>query len=89
MEFDFDPDKSAANKVKHGIDFQESVKLWEDENRLEIPARTTGELRRMVIGTIAGKRWSAVITHRGETVRIISVRRSRREEVALYEDQGS
>jgi uncharacterized protein len=62
---------------------------WEDEHRLEVPARAAGEARSMVIGMIAGTHWSAVVTYRGETTRIISVRRSRREEVSLYEeDQG-
>ena len=34
---------------------------------------------------ISGKHWSAVITYRGERVRLISVRRARAEEVAIYE----
>ncbi len=74
-----------ANKVKHGIDFNEAMELFRDENRIEIPARTTGEPRSLVIGRIREELWSAVITYRGEQTRIISVRRSRREEVELYE----
>lgn len=89
MEFEFDLEKSTGNKVKHGIDFREAAKLWDDEYRIEIPARTTGESRLMVIGRIGEQHWSAVITYRGENTRIISVRPSRREEVELYEDQGS
>lgn len=88
MGFEFDPVKSTANKVKHGIDFDEAATLWEDEARIEIPARTTGEPRFMVIGRIAGTHWSGVITYRGDKTRIVSVRRSRREEVKLYEGQG-
>jgi uncharacterized protein len=88
MEFDFDPTKSAANKQKHGIDFDEAVALWNDENRIEIPARTIDEPRFLVIGQIAGKHWSAVITYRDERTRMISVRRSRPEEVELYEGEG-
>jgi uncharacterized protein len=38
-----------------------------------------------VIGRIEGKHWSAVVTYREQQVRIISARRSRKEEVALYE----
>ncbi|MBI4207467.1 MAG: BrnT family toxin [Betaproteobacteria bacterium] len=86
--FEFDPAKSEADKAKHGIDFNEAMRLWEDGNRVEIPARTTDEPRFLVIGKIAGKHWSAVITHRGEKIRIVSVRRSRPEEVKLYEGQG-
>lgn len=85
MEFEFDRQKSEGNLAKHGIDFLEAQKLWDDSNLLEIPARTEDEARFVVIGRIAGKHWSAVITYRGDDIRIISVRRSRAEEVALYE----
>lgn len=85
MDFEFDASKSAANKAKHGIDFTEAQVLWLDEMRIEIPARTADEPRFLVIGVIAGRHWSAVITYRGDRVRIISVRRSRPEEIAIYE----
>ena len=85
MNFEFDPEKSAANKQKHGIDFVEAQALWDDPDLIEIPAKTTDEPRFLIIGTIDGKHWSGVITYRGENVRIISVRRSRSEEVAIYE----
>ncbi|MBI5015959.1 MAG: BrnT family toxin [Deltaproteobacteria bacterium] len=85
MDFEFDPSNSAVNEQKHGIDFTRAQALWDDPDRVEIPARTSDEPRAMVIGTIAGKHWSAVITVRSERVRIISVRRSRPEEVAIYE----
>jgi len=85
MDFEFDPLKSAANKAKHGIDFIDAQALWSDPALLEIPARTTDEPRFLVIGRIHRKHWSAVITYRGQTIRLISVRRSRLEEVQLYE----
>ena len=85
MNFEFDPEKSAANKQKHGIDFNEAQALWDDPDVIEIPAKTTDEPRFLIIGTIDGKHWSGIITYRGEYVRIISVRRSRSEEVAIYE----
>ena len=88
MSFEFDPDKSAANKIKHGIDFDEIQALWDDPDLLEIPARTLDEPRSLVIGKIGGKHWSGVITYRGDAVRIISARRSRLEEVALYENES-
>ena len=52
---------------------------------LEIPAKTVDEPRSLVIGKIGQLNWSAVITYRGGNIRLISVRRSRIEEVALYE----
>jgi uncharacterized protein len=88
MQFEFDPDKSRQNKEKHGIDFFEAQVLWCDDELVEIPARTTDECRFIVIGQISGRCWSGVITYRGESIRIISVRRSRPEEVALYENRG-
>jgi len=85
MEFEFDPKKSVANKTKHGIDFIEAQALWDDPDSIEIPVKTTDELRFVVIGTISQKHWSAVITYRSDRIRIISMRRSRKEEVDLYE----
>jgi uncharacterized DUF497 family protein len=85
LEFEFDSAKSAANLVKHGIDFNAAQSIWRDTHRIEVPARTTDEPRWMVIGQIDGRCWSAVVTYRDEHVRIISVRRSREGEVAIYE----
>ncbi|MBN9608542.1 MAG: toxin [Actinobacteria bacterium 69-20] len=85
MEFEYDPRKSAANLRKHGIDFVAAQKLWDDPDRVEVPARIEDEPRWLVIGRIDGKHYSAVITFRGEKTRLISVRRSRQEEAAIYE----
>ena len=85
MEFDFDPQKSASNRIKHGIDFNEAQQLWNDADLIEIPVKTSDEARYLVIGMISGTHWSGIITYRGEKIRIISVRRSRKEEVHLYE----
>jgi uncharacterized DUF497 family protein len=85
ITFEFDENKSRSNLEKHGIDFIEAQQLWNDANLLEIPAITINEPRFLIIGIIAGKHWSGVITHREQRIRIISVRRSRKEEVALYE----
>ena len=83
--FEFDATKSESNRTKHGIDFVEAQGLWSDPMLLEIPAKTDDEPRYLVIGLIDENHWSAVITYRGANVRLISVRRARTEEVALYE----
>jgi len=83
--FEFDDRKSRSNRKKHGIDFVDAQALWTDPELLEIPANTNDEPRSMVIGCINDKHWSAVITIRDDNIRIISVRRSRKEEVLLYE----
>ena len=85
MPFEFDPEKSAANRAKHGIDFEEAQALWNDARLLEAPARTSDEPRFLVIGKIGDSIWSAVVTRRGDSLRIISVRRARKEEIAHYE----
>jgi uncharacterized DUF497 family protein len=74
MEFEFDPKNSDGNKQKHGIDFHEARALWDDPDLIEIAVQTIDEPRYLVIGTIEVKRWSGVITYRGNKVRIISVR---------------
>ena len=83
--FEYDENKSQSNLIKHGIDFVEAQKLWDDPNRLGISARTQDESRSLVLGKIKGKHWSAITTDRPPNIRIISVRRSRTEEVNLYE----
>ena len=85
MEFAFDPHKSEANRKKHGIDFVAAEALWNDPQRVVIPAKTEDEERFLVIGKIGDKYWSAVMTFRGDTVRLISVRSSRDEEKEIYE----
>ena len=83
--FEYYENKSQSNLKKHGIDFLEAQKLWHDPNLLEIPARTQDESRFLVIAKIDEKHWSGVITYREPNIRIISIRRSRTEEIALYE----
>ena len=87
MSFEYDPDKSAENKRKHGIDFEQAQALWADPALVEIPARTSDESRWLLIGKIEEKHWSAVITRRDENIRLISVRRSR-DESWRYESEG-
>jgi uncharacterized DUF497 family protein len=85
MEFSFNPEKSMANLVKHGIKFKDAQQIWEDSRLQIIKTKTVSEPRWIAIGRIGDKHWSAIFTTRGETVRIISVRRSRAKEIALYE----
>jgi len=85
VKFEFDPKKSCVNLEKHGIDFQQAQLLWDDTDYIEIPLKMSDEARFLVIGRLEGEIWSGIITYRGETIRLISVRRSRKEERALYE----
>ena len=87
-EFEFDSRKSHSNMEKHGLDFVEAQELWQDPKRLIEPARTIDEPRYMIVGMLGDKHWSAFFTNRDDRIRIISVRRSRRKEISLYEDKG-
>ncbi len=85
MLFEFDENKSLANKVKHGISLDEAKHLW-FVPAVEIEARTQGEARFMLIGQLNNKCYSCIFTKRGEIVRLISARRSRASEEGLYHD---
>ena len=83
--FEYDDDKSTLNLKKHGIDFVMAQELWNDPDLIEVQAKSENEPRFLIIAKITNKYWSAVITYRGDTIRIISVRRSRKLEVEIYE----
>jgi len=82
--FEFDERRSRINRLKHGIDFVEAQALWLDEALTDLQARSGIEPRFIMIGRIDGKHWTAVVTYRGDAVRLISVRRSRAKEVETY-----
>lgn len=84
--FEFDPAKSAANLEKHGIDFEEAQALWSDARHLEVPADNRGEARWALVGRIGLRHWTVIFTRRNGRIRLISVRRARKEEAARYEE---
>ena len=84
FNFEFDPAKSASNKIKHGINFIEAQQLW-SQPRVRFRSPHPGETRYLLIGKIRAEHWTAVITYRGTTIRIISVRKSNRDETRLYQ----
>ncbi len=84
MEFEYDPQKSMNNKIKHGIDFEEAKNLWEDYNRIRIQACSDTEPRFALVAAYQEKIWTAFYTMRNNMIRIISVKRSRTQERRLY-----
>ena len=84
MKFEWDQAKSIANKIKHGMDFIEAKDLWLDGDRVEIHLPYPAESRFILIAKLNNEHWTAVYTMRSENIRLISVRRSREKEVALY-----
>ena len=87
VEFEYDPNKSEINQTKHRINFEEAQKLWQDLFLLRIPSKYEAEKRYLFIGKIEQKHWSAIATYREKAIRVISVRRARKEEVKVYENQ--
>ncbi len=83
--FEYDDKKSLLNLEKHGINFIAAQALWSDPDLIKVQAKSSNEPRFLIVACIADKHWSAVITYRGNNIRIISVRRSRKSEVELYE----
>ena len=87
MKFEWDAEKSRSNKAKHGIDFETAKKLWLDENWIEVTVPSPLENRKTIIGKFKNKIWTAVYTLRRDAIRIISVRRARKREANLYEEE--
>lgn len=87
--FECDKAKSDSNKQKHGIDFVEAQALWDDTDSVEITTKPIDEPRYMVIGIIGSKHWSAIVAYRDDVIRLISARRSRKEEIKIYEENNS
>ncbi len=85
MSFEYDPAKSAVNAAKHGIDFEAAQAIWDDRDHVETGGVFHGdEERSRVIGRIDGKVWTAIVTRRGDRIRLISVRRARTDEARAY-----
>jgi uncharacterized protein len=85
IDFEFDPDKSTANLAKHGIDFVVAQRLWDDPMGLEIGPFLRQEVRLGWVAVLEGQHWTAIFTRRDGRVRLISVRRARKDEVRRYE----
>ena len=82
--FEFDENKSISNKTKHGIDFKATIELWQDPEKVIFKTKHVEENRYLLIGKIKKNIWSAIYTLRGENIRIISVRKSRKNEKEIY-----
>lgn len=86
--FEYDPKKNIANKVKHGINFEEAQVLWEDENRVIFLTNYLDEKRELLTGMAGAQIWTTVYTIRDRNIRIISVRRARKHEKEIYNSRG-
>ena len=82
---DFDPAKSARNERERGIAFERFADMdFDTAVAIEDSRKDYGEQRLRVLGRIDGKLHAAVITPRGETIRVISLRRANKREERAY-----
>jgi len=88
MEFEYDKKKSKANKIKHGVDFEEAQIIWFKDN-VVVRALTKGEPRFMIIGLIRINQglYSCIFTVRSSKIRIISCRTSHEKERKIYHER--
>jgi len=83
VEFEWDPENSTTILVKHGIDFEQIQRLW-DGKVVAAPARNSLEHRWLAVGQLEASFWTAIMTFRNNKIRIISARRSRKNEIKNY-----
>ena len=85
MAFTFDPEKSARNVVDRGLSFDLVERLeWETALVVEDIRKDYGETRLQVLALMDGRLYAAVVTPRGEDLRVISFRKANRREVIRY-----
>ena len=87
MEFEFDPAKDEANRFKHGLKLAFGMRVFDDPFHDVLPSfrPVDGEDRYKAVGMVEGKLFTVVYVWRGDTVRLISVRRSNAGEQRDYD----
>jgi len=88
--FEWDAEKDAANREKHGVSFSEASEAFLDPFNLTIadPDHSLDEARFLLLGFAKGNVVVVSFTERNDAIRIISCRRATRKERRLY-GQGS
>ena len=86
MKFSWDSNKSASNKKKHGLDFDQAKEVFGDDNAIVDKGKSVGgEDRWVTIGkTLKLFIIAVVFTIRDSTIRIISARQARKNEIKEY-----
>jgi uncharacterized protein len=83
MLFEWDESKRQSNLVKHHIDFQDAIRIFERPT-FEKATRSRGEDRVLAIGLLEDIEIVVVYVIRGKRRRIISARRAHRDERQDY-----
>jgi uncharacterized protein len=84
LKFEWDPAKSASNEAKHGLSLASAPALWAGP-LLTLPSKYPGEMRHLAVGLIEGRHWTVIYAPRGDRFRLISARRSHKNEEACYQ----
>jgi uncharacterized DUF497 family protein len=86
MKFEWDENKNKSNLEKHGIDFNQAKKVFNDKDKIEFTDKRKdyGEERIKIIGKAMDLLLSVVYTMQDTTVRIISARAASRKERKDY-----
>jgi len=89
MEFEWDNNKNSSNKEKHGLDFNQAKKIFEDKKRIKFRdnRKDYGEERWITIGQVLDAILTVVYTFREAIIRIISARPSNKNERDTYNNQ--
>jgi uncharacterized DUF497 family protein len=91
MEFEWDPNKAAANLRRHGVSFTEAATVFDDPLSATVldPDHSTEEDRLIIFGQSYRRRLLIVsFSERGERFRIISARELTRAESETYEEKS-
>lgn len=83
MQFEWDENKRLENIENHKIDFLEAVEIFYSEHAV-VRSDKNQEVRYKAVGELRKKMWTVVYTPRGDNIRIISVRRSWKNEERAY-----
>jgi uncharacterized protein len=84
----YDPNKNDANARKHGLPLSLAHALdWSAIWCMPDNRRDYGELREVGYGPIDGHLYCVVFTQRGDTFRVISLRKANSREVKRYDEQ--
>jgi len=91
MEFDWNIEKAAYNLKKHGVSFVEAGTVFSDFLSFTFPDpdHSINESRYITIGlSNRGRLLIVAHTDRGNRIRIISARKTTRQERKVYEEKG-
>ncbi len=89
--FEWDENKNAINKVKHGLSFETAKEVFYDDNAVlfDDPDHSVGEERFLIIGMLKSSK-ICIVSHcyrdNDNVIRIISAREATKNEKKFYQE---